>query len=353
MAGSEGLLFAPTAGAKAGKNIDGLTTTRLDLHDVGIGTVLREADASGLMDDAPTIRLGSRPNLHLLPEPALPSAAPVETPKRKRFLAWSRRYIAGTALADAVVGALAAVIPASFSNTLSEPPTTLILLGLIGAVVWPALIGVFRGYQRNFVGVGSDELRGVLRAAVAVIVAGAFPAGLLDMRALLTLSVVAAPTALILSLAVRFTARKLLHRQQQQGRNVRNVVVVGSWTAAQNLRERLDRESQAGMKIIGAFLPEPDMDRTPVPGRSGARRSERRRRRGPSDRRATPSPSRPTTPPAYNYLRELSWALEGSASRCWWIPAWSRWPGPGCTSGRSWACRCCTSSSPTSRVGGG
>ncbi len=311
MAGSEGLLFAPTAGAKAGKNIDGLTTTRLDLHDVGIGTVLREADASGLMDDAPTIRLGSRPNLHLLPEPALPSAAPVETPKRKRFLAWSRRYIAGTALADAVVGALAAVIPASFSNTLSEPPTTLILLGLIGAVVWPALIGVFRGYQRNFVGVGSDELRGVLRAAVAVIVAGAFPAGLLDMRALLTLSVVAAPTALILSLAVRFTARKLLHRQQQQGRNVRNVVVVGSWTAAQNLRERLDRESQAGMKIIGAFLPEPDMDRTPVPGLpvlGDLRDVADVVRRIDCDAVAV------TTDDAtrYSYLRELSWALEGS-----------------------------------------
>ncbi len=97
-------------------------------------------------------------------------------------------------IVDAVIGALGAAVPASFSDTLQSGrrrPRS--LLGLVGAVVWPVTIGLTRGYQRRGVGVGSEELRAVLRAAVAVVVAGAFPAGLLQQHALLKLVVVATP----------------------------------------------------------------------------------------------------------------------------------------------------------------
>ena len=81
-------------------------------------------------------------------------------------------------------------------------------LALIGAVVWPLAIGLARGYVKSRVGVGSDELRAVLRAGVGVVVAGAFPAGLLGQQTLLTLVVVGVPFAVLLSTVTRFAARR-------------------------------------------------------------------------------------------------------------------------------------------------
>ena len=144
------------------------------------------------------------------------------------FRPWSRRYVAGLAAIDAVVGAVAITLPASFSNRLSQPPETLILLALLGAVVWPLAIGLSRGYAVSGIGVGSDELRAVVRASVALVVVGAFPAGLFEQKALLKLVVIATPMALALSLTARYAARKVLHRRQARGRNIRHVIVVGS-----------------------------------------------------------------------------------------------------------------------------
>ena len=97
------------------------------------------------------------------------------------------------------------------------------------------LISLARGYVRNRVGLGSDELRAVLRAAVALVVAGAFPAGLLGQETLLKLVVVGVPFAVLLSTLVRYFARKGLHRRQRAGTDVRHVVVVGSSKAVREL----------------------------------------------------------------------------------------------------------------------
>ncbi len=288
MARTEGLLLASGATAVTGSiDVEGFGRGRSDNYSLGGGVAYRAGEAAhpGFGDDStPAVRVRSGPGPRLVPRPTEdPSWEPrTPTPAPRRFAAWSRRYVGKIAAADALVGALAAIVPASFSGTLREPPSTLLLLGLVGALIWPAAIGLSRGYQRTSVGVGSDELRAVLRAAAAIVVAGAFPAGLLDQRALLTLVVVATPMALALSLTTRFAARKILHHQQRRGRKVSNVVVVGSPDAAQQLRQRLDREPHCGMKVIGVCLPYPDLDHTVVPGSTGPRRSaERGRCRSP------------------------------------------------------------------------
>ena len=40
------------------------------------------------------------------------------------------------------------------------------LLCLVGLLVWPAVIGLSRGYRRTRIGIGFDEFRAVLRAGV-------------------------------------------------------------------------------------------------------------------------------------------------------------------------------------------
>ena len=173
---------------------------------------------------------------------AAEQAAAETIPTRNRFAAWSRRYLTVLASADAVIGGTATAIPASISNVLSDWPYAVLVLGLVGMVVWPAAIALRLGYRRARIGVGLDELHAVTRAGMFVVVASALPTGFvavprgeLTLYALLKLVVVAVPFAVVLSLMVRFLARQVLHQLQARGGSLRNVVVVGSFDAAQQL----------------------------------------------------------------------------------------------------------------------
>jgi exopolysaccharide biosynthesis polyprenyl glycosylphosphotransferase len=262
-------------------------------------------EAIDLLDDSPTLRIE-----HL----DLASTVPAS----KRFAAWSRRYLILVAGADALVGGIAAVIPASISDTLSGKHAIPLLLSMVGLMIWPAAIAVCRGYRRNRIGIGLDEPGAVIRAGMIVVVAGALPAGFMAVPtgastpyALLKLVATAAPFAVLLSLLVRFFARKILHFFQSRGRSLRHVLVVGGFAAAQQLSERIQREPDAGMKVIGVCLPSselprPVVDGIPVLGSLG-QAPEVVRNLG-CDAVAVTSDDATRN----NYLRELAWSLEGA-----------------------------------------
>jgi exopolysaccharide biosynthesis polyprenyl glycosylphosphotransferase len=275
---------------------------------------------------ADALRLGAATqSLDLATEdhPQTPADRVISVPASKRFTAWSRRYLMLVATADAVVGGVAAAIPASISDTLSGH-NAVPLLCLVGLVVWPAAIAVCRGYRRNRIGVGLDEPGAVMRAGMLVVVAGALPAGFmavptgaldptgaLTLYALLKLVATGTPFAILLSLVVRFFARRVLHYLQGRGRSLRHVVVVGSFGAAQQLSERIQREPDAGMKVIGVCLPSselprPVVDGIPVLGSLG-QVPEVVRGMGCDTVAVTSDDAT-----RYNYLRELAWSLEGA-----------------------------------------
>jgi exopolysaccharide biosynthesis polyprenyl glycosylphosphotransferase len=234
--------------------------------------------------------------------------------------------------ADALVGGISAAVPASISNTLSAPNDWLAghnavsLLCFLGLLIWPAAIAVCRGYRRNRIGIGFDEPRAVIRAGMLVVVAGALPAGFmavptaavdptsdltLTLYALLKLVATATPFAVILSLLVRFCSRRSLQFLQNRGRSLRHVVVVGSFTAAQQLSKRIQAEPDAGMKVLGVCLPSselpmPVIDGVPVLGNLG-QVAEVVRTMG-CDAVAVTSDDATR----YTYLRELAWSLEGA-----------------------------------------
>ena len=262
-------------------------------------------EAIDLLDDSPTLRIE-----HLDLANTVPAS--------KRFAAWSRRYLILVASADALVGGIAAVIPASISDTLSGKHAIPLLLSMVGLMIWPAAIAVCRGYRRNRIGIGLDEHGAVIRAGMIVVVAGALPAGFMAVPtgastpyALLKLVATAAPFAVLLSLLVRFFARKILHLFQSHGRSLRHVLVVGGFGAAQQLSERIQREPDAGMKVIGVCLPSselprPVVDGIPVLGSLG-QAPEVVRNMG-CDAVAVTSDDATRN----NYLRELAWSLEGA-----------------------------------------
>ncbi|SEP61602.1 sugar transferase [Microlunatus flavus] len=240
-----------------------------------------------------------------------------DTPTGPRFAVWARRYLVALTALDVLVGGTAALVPAVSSHTLSSSPLRVALLAVVGAVVWPLAVATMKGYQRRAVGVGSDEVHAVLRAWVAVVVAGAMGAELIptltapERDALLKLTVTGTPFAVALGIGGRFVGRKLLHRQQRAGRLVRRVVVAGSAAAASELTARLADDAQCGMTVVGVCVPDAELAglvglQAPVLGdlRDVATAVER----FGCDAVAVTSDDATR----FTYLRELSWSLEGS-----------------------------------------
>ena len=278
-------------------------------------------EAVDLLDDSPTVRLESLD----LREDQLTTAADRAVPANKRFAAWSRRYLLLVVSADAVVGGIAAAVPASISDTLSWG-NRILPICLVGLVVWPAAIALCRGYRRNRIGIGFDEPGAVLRAGMAVVVAGALPAGLMAVPAG-ALDPDGVLTLLYALLKLVATGNSLggapepggaLRRPQDsasdlqsRGRSLRHVVVVGSFGAAQQLSERIQREPDTGMKVIGLCLPSSELPRPVVDGipvLGSLRQVPKVVRAMGCDAVAVTSDDATR----YNYLRELAWSLEGA-----------------------------------------
>ena len=303
-----------------------------ELHEVhaesmGLSTATLNAGSLGaaeafdfLEEDSPTVRLES---LGLAGVDQLADRADT-VPANKRFAAWSRRYLIAIATTDALVGGIAAALPASISDTLSWNHRA-VLLCLLGVLVWPVAIALSRGYRRNRIGIGFDEPGAVIRAGMVVVVAVALPAGFMAvpagtldpngafnlLYALLKLVAVGTPLAVVLSLLVRFLAHRGLRFLQRQGRSLRHVLVAGGFGAAQQLSERIQREPDTGMKVIGLCLPSSELPRPVVDGipvLGSLRQVPDVVRSMGCDAVAVTSDD----VTRYNYLRELAWSLEGA-----------------------------------------
>ena len=265
-------------------------------------------------------------------------AAPVS---RRRFAEWSLRYVAVLTAVDALVGGVAAGVSASMSETLAANQAVP-LLCLIGLLFWPAAVGISRGYRRTRIGVGFDEFRAVMLAGLAVVAACALPAGFAALRndalsphlaiasplfALLSVAAVGAPIAVVLSMMARVLARKLLHRLQEQGRNIRRVVVAGSGAAAQQLIVRIQREPHAGMKVVGLCLPSEELpgavaDQIPVLGNLDQVADVVRALGCDAVVVTSDDATR------HDYLRKLAWSLEGSGAELFVDPGLEEITGP-------------------------
>ncbi len=190
------------------------------------------------------------------------------------FSTWSRRYTVRLMLLDVLVGMLAVVGAAAlFPHIISFSTPKLAVLIIGAGLAWPMAVAASRGYERNTIGVGSDEMRAIFRGGVLAIAAGAVPSAITDRYGVVALCVMAVPLAGLASLVVRFAARKHLHHQQALGRNVRRVIVVGSADAAAELSAVLTREPHCGMTVVGACVPPAQLQHRAGGRPEGGRRS--------------------------------------------------------------------------------
>ena len=218
-----------------------------------------------------------------------------------------RRLIVGeTALAAAVA---VGVLLVRGSELQSGGALVWASLSLVAA--WPLLLGCAGAYEERTFGVGSDEFRRVFRAGLVLLAGLGFVSYAAQLYLSRTLVVGAVPALAGLTLVERFAARRMLHRSRSRGRGVKRVVVVGRGGAVLELVDRLRRTQHVGLEVVAACVTPDDRARVarvaelPVAGLGDV--LDLARRMG-ADTIAVTSASET----AAEYLRTLSWQLEGT-----------------------------------------
>jgi exopolysaccharide biosynthesis polyprenyl glycosylphosphotransferase len=224
---------------------------------------------------------------------------------------WERNYaralVAVETLAAAVAGGSVVLTRHGAVSTASSLLWAAILL----VPAWPLLLRASGAHSERVFGTGSDEYRLVGRAGLLLLALAGFTsyAAALDLSRALV--VVALPALVIATTLARFAARCRLRVLRAEGRCTKRVVVVGRGGAVLELVARVRREHYAGLDVVALCVTPADRDRVaevadvPVGGLDdvvslaaalGA------------DTIAVTSASET----AAQYLRQLSWQLEGS-----------------------------------------
>lgn len=170
---------------------------------------------------------------------------------------WAGRYLRLVAAAD-IVCALAAGMLAllvRFDGQRHLPADYLsISVGL--PVAWLAAAMLAGAYDRRFIGIGSDEFRRVLNAALSLTAAVAIVSYAAKLQVARGYVVIALPAATVFDLVARHLLRKRLHRMRRSGLCMRKVVAVGHRGAVHNLITELHRDRHHGLKVVAACLPD-------------------------------------------------------------------------------------------------
>ncbi|MGP7997896.1 MAG: sugar transferase [Streptosporangiaceae bacterium] len=178
-----------------------------------------------------------------------PAVAPV---------AWTSRYLRVAAAAD-FAAALAAGFVAyeiRFDSQGYAPEVYLALTGLL-PVLWVASVALAGGYDQRFIGVGSDEFRKILNAAVCLTAVLAIFSYGVKFNLARGYVVLALPATAAFALIARYSLRKQLHKRRRDGRYMRRTVVVGHTPSVADLVVQLRRDNHHGLAVVAACIAGP------------------------------------------------------------------------------------------------
>jgi exopolysaccharide biosynthesis polyprenyl glycosylphosphotransferase len=165
--------------------------------------------------------------------------------------AWVSAYLRRAVLADGIC-ALAAGLLALEIRFGGQGIYLFFACGL--PVLWCVTVAIAGGYDARFIGVGSDEFRRVLNAAVSLTAGVAVVSYATKLELARGYVAIALPTVAILDLFARFFLRKRLHRQRRAGACTQRVIAVGHAPAVADLVALLRRDSYHGLTVVGACL---------------------------------------------------------------------------------------------------
>ncbi|MGY1733758.1 sugar transferase [Geodermatophilus sp. SYSU D01045] len=254
-----------------------------------------------------------------------PVAARLRTVPRPPSRRWEGRYSAVLHALD-----LTAAVAATGAVVLASPApvrAALVLPALALVLVWPVLLVGTGAHDERVFGTGSDEFRRVGRAGFLLLTLSSFTSYAAHLDLSRGLVVLAVPGLTVLTLAGRYAARCRLRRLRARGSCTKRVVVVGRGGAVTELAARLRGGVFAGLEVVAACVTPESRTRVaevlgvPVTGLDDVAAAVARHG---ADTVAVTSASET----AAEYLRRLSWELEGTGTELLVAPGLIEVAGP-------------------------
>jgi len=172
--------------------------------------------------------------------------------------AWTTSYLRKAGVVDVscalVAGLLALAAYGIHYRNLTHQATAYLAFTAVLPILWSVSVAVAGGYDSRFIGVGTDEFRRVLNAAVFLTAGVAIVSYALRLEFARGYVVVALPSATIFDLVARHRLRRRLHRLRSRGACMRRVVAIGHAPAVADLVAELRRGTYHGLSVVGACL---------------------------------------------------------------------------------------------------
>jgi exopolysaccharide biosynthesis polyprenyl glycosylphosphotransferase len=168
---------------------------------------------------------------------------------------WTSTYLRTAALLDCLCGLAAGLIALEIRfDSGSSIPVEYFAFTTALPFLWLGSVAVAGGYDPRFIGVGSDEFRRVLNAAVGLTAGVAILSYVAKLDLARGYVAVALPCAVAFDLTARYGLRKRLHRRWRAGQLMRRTVAVGHAAPVEDLVAMLRRDSYHGLSVVAACV---------------------------------------------------------------------------------------------------
>lgn len=160
----------------------------------------------------------------------------------------------------ATVGALIIRFGVPETERLSVRGQPYVVLSLVLAAGWWAVLSLRGSREPTVLGHGSEEYKRVLSASLILFGIVAIVSYALQLDTARGYVGVALPAGLAMLLLSRVIVRRLLHIERAHGKSSLQVLVVGSTSGVQHLVDSLRAQPMAGYIPVGAYLPGVEAD---------------------------------------------------------------------------------------------
>ncbi|MFG6493626.1 sugar transferase [Microbacterium sp. P03] len=248
---------------------------------------------------------------------------PRSTPTLERRRRWEKMYRTRLAITDVVivfavtalttVGQLQLLAP----DLLAADPAILARVPLVSALTWLIVLGLFHTRSADIIGSGSTEYKRVAHATGLAFGILAIAFVLFQWQGIRVQLLFALPVGLVALLAGRWAWRKWLLGQRRFGNYISRALVVGHREDVEYVIDTLQRNHLAGYMVVGATLEDDDNDAAAVTvggityDNVGTANTVAKVANVLSADTIIVA-SKPDNDP--DYIKQLSWQLEGTAA---------------------------------------
>jgi exopolysaccharide biosynthesis polyprenyl glycosylphosphotransferase len=240
----------------------------------------------------------------------------------RRHHRWVRPYRLALIVIDFAVASAAGLIAVATSpransgdpiaqSGLGSPQVLVLTAALLVPAAWAVMLWAHGAYEARYLGLGSDEFKRVVKAAITLTATICFLA--FTLKAPLSRKAVATvlPLILLYTVAGRYAARKALHMIRKRGRAQHRLLLVGTLGEALSVYRITTRNPHAGLRPVGIALSEGRLERgsrTPLPVSEGIKDVLERADEYGADTIAVCGHRGMSS----ENLRRLAWQLEGT-----------------------------------------